>query len=98
MPCRPRRSRARARPPQPLFDPIESSPLLALRLTRARDRSRPAGDQLQWGYYESEPLTQLRLALDDMFEPVYPTLHSLARAANPIKNSAQRRMVTASAV
>jgi hypothetical protein len=38
---------------------------------------------LQWGYYESEPL-KLRFALDDMFEPVYPTLHSLARAANPI--------------
>ena len=33
---------------------------------------RPAGDQFQWGYYESEPLTQLDLALGDVFEPSIP--------------------------
>jgi hypothetical protein len=33
---------------------------------------RPAGDQFQWGYYESEPLTQLDLALGDVFEPTIP--------------------------
>jgi hypothetical protein len=42
---------------------------------------RPAGDQFKWGSYGSEPLTQLSLGLDDVFEPVYPTPHILARVS-----------------